>query len=51
MRYQIAFSPNAAGDFDYFDFFVKHYPEPIFEDGIQLFDMLRLTLRYSRNGA
>ena len=29
------------------DFFVKNYPEPIFEDGIQLFDMLRLTLRYS----
>ncbi|ARU05213.1 GNAT family N-acetyltransferase [Comamonas serinivorans] len=29
------------------DFFVKNYPEPIFEDGIQLFDMLRLTLRYT----
>ena len=29
------------------DFFVKNYPEPIFEDGIQLFDMLRLTLTYS----
>lgn len=29
------------------DFFVKNYPEPIFENGIQLFDMLRLTLRYS----
>jgi GNAT superfamily N-acetyltransferase len=28
------------------DFFVNNYPEPIFEDGIQLFDMLRLTLRY-----
>lgn len=28
------------------DFFVKNYPEPIFEDGIQLIDMLRLTLRY-----
>lgn len=28
------------------DFFVKNYPEPIFEDGIQLFDMLRLALRY-----
>lgn len=26
------------------DFFVNHYPEPIFEDGIQLFDMLRLKL-------
>jgi len=32
------------------DFFVQNYPEPIFEDGIQLFDMLRLTLRYSGNG-
>ena len=28
------------------DFFVRSYPEPIFESGIQLFDMLRLTLRY-----
>ena len=33
------------------DFFVNNYPEPIFEDRIQLFDMLRLTLRYSRNVA
>ena len=33
------------------DFFVKNYPEPIFEDGIQLFDMLRLTLRFSGNAA
>ncbi|MDX9759725.1 MAG: GNAT family N-acetyltransferase [Bacteroidota bacterium] len=29
------------------DFFVNNYPEPIFEDGIQLFDMLRLALWYS----
>ncbi len=29
------------------DFFVTTYPDPIFEDGIQLLDMLRLTLRYS----
>jgi|SRR5690554_1073317 len=28
------------------DFFIENYPEPIFEDGIRLFDMLRLTLRY-----
>ena len=28
------------------DFFVKNYAEPIFEDGIQLLDMLRLTLKY-----
>lgn len=33
------------------DSFVKNYPEPIFEDGIQLFDMLRLTLRYSDDAA
>jgi len=33
------------------DFFVKNYPEPIFECGIQLFDMLRLTLRYTATGA
>lgn len=33
------------------DFFVKNYPEPIFEDGIQLLDMLRLTLRYPDMGA
>lgn len=26
------------------DFFLVNYPEPIFEDGIQLTDMLRLTL-------
>jgi ribosomal protein S18 acetylase RimI-like enzyme len=28
------------------DFFVKNYPEPIVEIGIQLFDMLRLVYRY-----
>ena len=33
------------------DFFIKNYPEPIFEDGIQLFDMLRLMLRYPGNVA
>ncbi|MGH8083738.1 MAG: GNAT family N-acetyltransferase [Lysobacter sp.] len=32
------------------DFFVSNYDEPIFEDGIQLFDMLRLTLRYADEG-
>ena len=32
-----------------YDFFVKNYPEPIFENGIQLFDMLRLTLRCPDN--
>lgn len=29
------------------DFFIINYPEPIFENGIQHFDMLRLILRYS----
>lgn len=29
------------------DFFVKNYPEPIFEEGIQLVDMLRLTREYA----
>jgi len=33
------------------DFFVKNYPEPIFEDGIRLFDMLRLTLTYTAHVA
>ena len=28
------------------DFFVDNYPEPVIEDGIQLFDMLRLTLDF-----
>lgn len=28
------------------DFFIKNYPEPIFENGIQLFDMLMLSLKY-----
>lgn len=31
------------------NFFVENYSEPIFEHGIQLFDMLRLTLRFSKN--
>lgn len=30
------------------DFFVNHYPAPLFEGGVQLLDMLRLTLRYTR---
>ena len=33
------------------DFFVRNYPEPIVEDGIQLFDMLRLTLKYQSDVA
>ena len=46
--YQLAFYQRhgfRATSIDH-DFFVKNYPEPIFEDGIQLLDMLRLTLRY-----
>lgn len=27
------------------DFFIKNYKEPIFDSGLQLFDMLRLTLQ------
>jgi ribosomal protein S18 acetylase RimI-like enzyme len=30
------------------DFFLRNYPEPIFEAGIQLKDMLRLTLEYPK---
>ncbi|MDD3082661.1 MAG: GNAT family N-acetyltransferase [Desulfobacterales bacterium] len=51
--YQLAFYQRhgfRVTSIDY-DFFVNNYPEPIFEDGIQLFDMLRLTLRYSGNVA
>lgn len=33
------------------DFFVRNYPAPIFENGIQHVDMLRLTLRYFGNAA
>ncbi len=33
------------------DFFVRNYPGPILEDGIQLFDMLRLTLDFSDRAA
>lgn len=29
------------------DFFIKNYDVPIFEEGIQLFDMLRLSIKYS----
>ena len=32
------------------DFFVRNYPEPIFEDGIQLFDMLRLAVQFQGSG-
>jgi ribosomal protein S18 acetylase RimI-like enzyme len=28
------------------DFFLNNYPEPIYEDGIQLKDMLRLSVEY-----
>lgn len=32
------------------DFFIRNYPAPIFEAGIQLKDMLRLTLEYPARG-
>mgnify|MGYP001366516062 CR=1 FL=1 len=46
--YQLAFYQRQGFRVDRIDhdFFVQNYPEPIFEDGIRLFDMLRLTLRY-----
>jgi ribosomal protein S18 acetylase RimI-like enzyme len=49
--YQLAFYQKHGFRVSSIDhnFFVKNYPEPIFEDGIQLFDMLRLTLRYPGN--
>lgn len=47
--YQLAFYQRQGFRVTSIDqnFFVNNYPEPIFEDGIQLFDMLRLTLEYS----
>jgi len=30
------------------DFFIKNYDGPIFEEGIQLMDMLRLTIEYNK---
>jgi ribosomal protein S18 acetylase RimI-like enzyme len=49
--YQLAFYQRQGFRVQSIDheFFVKNYPEPIFEDGIQLFDMLRLKLTYSGN--
>ncbi len=51
--YQLAFYQRQGFRVDHIDrdFFVLNYPEPIFEDGIQLFDMLRLTLRYPEQEA
>lgn len=31
------------------DFFIKHYNEPIFENGIQCRDMVRLNLKIKRD--
>ncbi len=47
--YQLAFYQRQGFRVTSIDhnFFVKNYPEPIYEDGIQLFDMLRLTLLFS----
>ncbi|MDD5705026.1 MAG: GNAT family N-acetyltransferase [Kiritimatiellae bacterium] len=49
--YQLAFYQKHGFRVSSIDhnFFVKNYAEPIFEGGIQLFDMLRLTLRYPGN--
>lgn len=33
------------------DFFLKNYDEPIFEQGIQLMDMLRLAIKYNNRVA
>ena len=33
------------------DFFLRNYARPIMEEGIQLLDMLRLSLRYEENGS
>jgi len=51
--YQLAFYQRQGFRVDRIepDFFVANYPEPIFENGIKLFDMLRLTLRYPRQDA
>jgi ribosomal protein S18 acetylase RimI-like enzyme len=47
--YQLAFYQRQGFRVTAIDrnFFIHNYPEPIFEDGIQLFDMLRLTLDFS----
>ncbi len=46
--YQLAFYQRQGFRVDRIDhdFFIRNYPEPILEDGIRLFDMLRLTLNY-----
>lgn len=45
--YQLAFYQRQGFRVDRIDrdYFLKNYPDPIFEDGIRLFDMLRLKLR------
>ena len=47
--YQLAFYQRQGFRVTAIDriFFIHNYPEPIFEDGIQLFDMLRFTLDFS----
>lgn len=47
--YQLAFYQRQGFRVTEIDhnFFIKNYDSPIFEDGIQHFDMLRLTIRYS----
>ena len=50
--YQLAFYQRQGFRVTAIDrnFFIENYPEPIFEDGIQLFDMLRLTLDFADKG-
>ena len=50
--YQLAFYQRQGFRVTCIDrnFFIHNYPEPIFEDGIQLFDMLRLTLDFAGKG-
>ena len=33
-----------------FDFYIRHYPEPIFENGIQCRDMMRLEIQLQEDG-
>ena len=50
--YQLAFYQRQGFRVTCIDrnFFIENYPEPIFEGGIQLFDMLRLTLDFTGKG-
>ena len=49
--YQLAFYQREGFRVDSVekDFFLVNYEEPIYEDGIQLQDMLRLVLKFEEN--